>query len=55
MVDLGYVQTIEVDASDVLKSAFRVLTLEFELTDSGLLAYREVIALVFEYFRIVSD
>ena len=55
MVGCGYVQSIEVDASDVLKSAFRILTLEFELTETGVLAYREVIALVFEYLRIVRD
>ena len=46
---------IDVDANDILKSAFKMFTVEFELTETGMLAYRELIALMFEYFRKIKD
>ena len=39
----------------MLKSAFRLFTVEVDVTESGILAYQEVIAIVFEYFRKLRD
>ena len=55
LAKLNYVTQIDVDANDILKSAFKMFTVEFELTETGMLAYRELIALMFEYFRKVKD
>ena len=39
----------------MLKSAFRLFTVEVDVTESGIIAYQEVIAIVFEYFRKLRD
>ena len=55
LVEKDYVQEIEVDENALLKTSFRLFTVEFDLTEAGVLAYREVLALIFEYFRKVSE
>ena len=55
LVDKNYVHQIEVDENALLKSCFRLFTIEIELTETGLLAWKDVIAFVFEYFRKVRD
>ena len=55
MAEKNYVNSIEVDANDILKTAFKLFTVEIELTESGLVAYQEVIAIIFEYLRKVKD
>ena len=39
LAENNYVNSIEVDANDILKSAFKLFTVEIELTESGLIAY----------------
>ena len=55
LAENNYVNQIEVDANDIMKTAFKLFTVEIELTESGLLAYQEVIAIIFEYLRKVKD
>ena len=46
---------MDVDENAILKSCFRLFTVEIELTETGILAWKEVIAFVFEYFRKARD
>ena len=39
----------------MIQSPFRLCTLEIDLTFEGLKNYKKVIAIVFEYFRIVRE
>ena len=55
LVKNNYANQIDVDPNDVLKSAFRFFTIEIDVTESGILAFKEVIAIVFEYFRKLRD
>ena len=55
LVEKNYIHQIEVDENAILKTCFRLFTVEFEMTENGVIAFREVIALVFEYFRKVRD
>ena len=55
LADRNYVQAIERDEAFCMKTAFRLFMVDIELTETGLLCYREVIALVFEYFRKVKE
>ena len=50
----NYAQSICIDENFLLKTAFRMFTFEIDLTETGLLNYKEVIALVFEYLRKVK-
>ncbi len=38
-----------------IKLSFRYLTLEIQLTDHGLIEYERVLAIIFEYIKIVKD
>lgn len=53
--DLNWVLEIETDPSDCLKTAFNMLSIEFELTEAGLLNYKKVLALIFAYIDRVRD
>ena len=55
LVKNNYANQIDVDPNDIFKSVFRLFTVEIDVTESGMLAYQEVIALVFEYFRKLKD
>ena len=53
--DLNWVLEIECDTSDCLKTAFNMLSIEFELTETGLLNYKKILALIFAYIDKVRD
>ena len=53
--DLNWVLEIECDTSDCLKTAFNMLSIEFELTEAGLLNYKKILALIFAYIDKVRD
>ena len=52
---LNFAQDLIIDTNTSIQSPFRLLTLEIELTFEGLKNYKKVIAIVFEYFRIVRE
>ena len=55
LTDLNYAQSFDLDENFCCKTAFRLFSMEIELSESGLLNFREVIALVFEYLRKIKE
>ena len=55
LLGLGLVSGIEFVLNPEILIAFRFLTFEVMLTESGLKNYEKVIAVVFDYLRIVKD
>ena len=43
------------DDNQAMKTAFKLLSLELTLTDTGMKAFREILAIVFEYLRRVTE
>ena len=52
---LNYLQEVDMDPSTCMRTAFRFLTLELVLTQSGLQNYEKVLAIVFEYLRKIRN
>lgn len=55
LMDRNYISEIEFDDNTMTKTAFRLLTLELTLTETGKLAFREIIAIIFEYLNKAKD
>ena len=53
--DLAYISALEVDLNDCIVTAMRFVTFELVLTETGLENYQKVLAIAFEYFRVVKD
>ena len=52
---LNYVSSCYSTISHEPRTAFRMFMLEIDLTESGMKNYKKVLALTFEYFKIVKD
>ena len=52
---LNYVQDICTDDNACIATPFKMWTLEFALTEVGIENYQKILALVFEYIRMVKD
>ena len=52
---LNFAVDLILDLNTSIQSPFRLLTCEIDLTYEGLKNYKKVIAIVFEYFRIVRE
>ena len=55
LMERNYISEIEMDDNREIKTAFKLLTLELTLTDTGMKAFREILAIVFEYLRKVTE
>jgi secreted Zn-dependent insulinase-like peptidase len=49
------VTSLDVDVYAGVQSPFRLVTFEYELSESGLANYKKVLAFVFEYLRKVKE
>ena len=54
-MERNYISEIEMDDNQAMKTAFKLLSLELTLTDTGMKAFREILAIVFEYLRRVTE
>ena len=52
---LNYVSSIDCDVYYGVQTAFRLVTFELELSESGLANYKKVLAFVFEYLKKVKE
>ena len=52
---LNYVRDIETDSPEGIDTPFWMISIEFDLTETGIANYQKVLALIFEYIRTVKD
>ena len=52
---LNYISSIRFSLNNELKTAFNFINFNLVLTENGIKNYKKVLALTFEYFRIVKD
>ena len=55
LMERNYISEIEMDDNQAIKTAFKLLSFELTLTDTGMKAFREILAIVFEYLRRVTE
>ena len=55
MKGLNLISSCQSILSSEPKTAFRLFTFEINLTDSGIKNYKKVLAIAFEYLRVVKD
>ena len=55
MKGLNFISSCHSTLSAEPRTAFRLFTFELDLTDSGMKNYKMVLAIVFEYLRVVKD
>lgn len=55
LASCNFVTEFELEEPLMFKTAFRLFSFDIELTENGMLCFREVLALVFEYLRKVKD
>ena len=51
----NYISGLDIDNNNMMVTAFRFVTVEITLTELGLENYKKIIAVIFEYFKIVKD
>lgn len=52
---LNYASCVETDSNTEIKTAFKMYSVEIELTQSGTKNYQKVIAIIFEYLRLLKE
>lgn len=59
MIDIlireNYAIAVEVETNDLIRTPMRFITCSVNLTDKGLVCYDKVLAIIFEYFRLVRE
>ena len=59
MIDIlireNYAIAVEVETNDLIRTAMRFISCSVNLTDKGLNCYDKVLAIIFEYFRLVRE
>ena len=51
---LNYIQSQMSDIPNGIQTPFKMISVEFELSDTGIQNYQKVIAIIFEYLNIVK-
>ena len=52
---LNYAASLETDCNTDIKTAFRMYSIEIDLTQTGVNNYRKVLAIVLEYLRLLRE
>ena len=55
MKSLNYISNIDFRLNGEIKTAFRIISIEIDLTEKGITNYKKVIALVIEFFKVASE